>query len=112
MGGCRAKYSHSKYAADYIRRGMACVPLPERTKKPNLKGWQNLRLTEADVDHYFGVAPKNIGVLLGDPSGGKVDVDLDVPEAVKIAPRFLASTVTSGRKGAPCSHWWYVSPGS
>src|SRR3712207_3820538 len=101
MGVRKAKYSASGYAADYIRRGMACVPVPMGEKNPGFEGWNELRLTEEDVPRYFNGEPTNIGVLLGDPSGGIVDVDLDVPEAVKIASRFLSPTATSGREEAP-----------
>src|SRR3712207_7059016 len=53
-----------------------------------------------------------VGILLGDPSGGLVDVDLDAKEAGKVAGRFLPPTLTSGRESSPHSHWWYVSPGA
>jgi putative DNA primase/helicase len=38
-------------------------------------------------------------------------VDLDCPEAVALAGRFLEPTLTSGRESVPDGHWWYVSPG-
>ena len=40
----------------------------------------------------------NIGILLGSLSGGVVDVDLDCPEAIAIAPIVLPQTVTFGRE--------------
>ncbi|MCA9309574.1 MAG: bifunctional DNA primase/polymerase, partial [Phycisphaerales bacterium] len=53
----------------------------------------------------------NIGLLLGTPSGGLVDIDLDCVEAVELAPQFLPPTVTvTGRPSRPRSHWWYVCP--
>ena len=51
-------------AQEYHRRGLSVVPVPFRSKAPNLKGWQNLRLSEADIPHYFNGQPQNIGVLL------------------------------------------------
>ena len=57
--------------------------------------------------HFNGTG--NIGVLLGEPSGWLIDVDLDCDEAVALAPKFLPPTgATSGRPGKPASHWWYV----
>ena len=52
-----------------------------------------------------------MGILLGEPSGGVVDVDLDVPEAAQLAEHFLPPTVTSGRDSSPQSHWFLRAPG-
>ena len=50
----------------------------------------------------------NVGLLLGAPSGGLIDIDLDVPEAVAVADSFLPATGwVSGRAGSPRSHRWY-----
>ena len=76
-----------------------------------LKGWTDLRLSESDLPAHFN-GTGNIGVLLGEPSGWLVDVDLDCEEAVALAPRFLPPTgAMSGRPGKPASHWWYVCEG-
>ncbi|MDQ3436717.1 MAG: bifunctional DNA primase/polymerase [Actinomycetota bacterium] len=95
-------------AAVLIRRGAA--PIPAGEKNPGRRGWEALRITEEEIPAYWNNG-QNVGLLCGEPSGGRVDVDLDADEAVKIAGRFLAPTLTSGRKGRPHSHWWYVSPG-
>lgn len=42
----------------------------------------------------------NVGIKLGDPSGGLVDVDCDCPEAIALAPHYLPATTTFGREGA------------
>jgi hypothetical protein len=55
---------------------------------------------------------QNIGVLNGAPSDWRVCVDLDVPEALGIAGRFLPPTLTSGRESRPHSHWWFISTGA
>lgn len=112
MGGCKSKPVPSRYAADYISRGLACIPVPAGKKKPDLTGWQKLRLTKEDVPRYFGDDETNVGISLGTPSGDAVDVDLDVPEAEAIAEQFLPPTVTSGRGMRPRTHRWYRSPGS
>jgi hypothetical protein len=108
----KAKPDTRKYAADYIRRGMSPVPVVAGKKYPNFEKWQDFRLTEKGVADVFDGTPRNIGILLGTPSEGTVDVDLDVPEATKIAGWFLPPTVMSGRGNAPRSHRWYESPGS
>jgi hypothetical protein len=90
-------------AEKYVRRGLAVVPIPTGQKRPALEGWEKLRLGDEDLRHHFNGKPQNIGLLLGEPSGGLVDVDLDVPEARRVAGRFLEPTLTSGRRGNPHS---------
>lgn len=92
----------------YVRRGWAPIPLSYMKKDVVTKEWQNLRITEATLSRYFNGHPQNIGVLLGEPSGGLLDVDLDAPEAVELAPYLLpATSCVFGRRGKPCSHWLY-----
>lgn len=99
-------------AREYVRRGWSVVPVPFKRKRPVLKGWERLRLTEADLDPYFD-QPANIGLILGEPSGWLVDVDLDSVEARAIAANYLPATpAKSGRSGAPESHWWYYASGA
>lgn len=96
-------------AREYARRRWRPIPLLPGEKRPALDRWQNLRLTEADLPRYFSDG-QNLGLLLGGPSGGLVDVDLDSPLAVKIAPLVLPSTgMIHGRAGKHRSHHWYVA---
>ena len=96
-------------ARTYARRGWAVVPIPAREKGPNLKGWESLRLTPDDLPRYFNGRPQNVGVILGEPSGGLVDLDLDTPEAVAAAPYLAPDTAAVfGRPGRPRSHRLYV----
>ncbi len=96
----------------YLARGYAPIPVPAGTKVPVLKGWTDLRLSDAELPQHFN-GTGNIGVLLGEPSGWLVDVDLDCEEAVALAPAFLPPTgATSGRPGKPSSHWWYICEGA
>jgi hypothetical protein len=98
-------------AATLIRRGVAVIPVPDGEKNPGRPGWEALRITEEEIaDNWTN--GQNVGVLCGEPSGWRVDVDLDSDEAVKIAFRFLPATLTSGRVGRPHSHCWYVAPGA
>jgi putative DNA primase/helicase len=102
--------SSAQAAARYIERGWAPVPLPARQKGPQISGWQHLRLSVSDVPRYFNNG-QNVGIINGEASGGLVTVDLDRPEAVALAGRFLEPTLTSGRESVPDSHWWYVALG-
>ncbi len=99
-------------AQDYAKRSWAPIPVPRGSKAPGVPGWQNLRLTLKDLPRYFNNG-KNIGVLLGEPSGGLCDVDLDTPEALRIADYFLPRTqAVFGRESKPRSHWLYYCPGA
>lgn len=90
---------------DYLRRGWSPIPVPIRSKKPVIDAWQRLRITEDEVHQYFNGKPSNLGVLLGDPSGWLIDVDLDQPLAVAFADKFLPPTpAVFGRPGKPRSH--------
>jgi hypothetical protein len=97
-------------ALHYHDRGWAVVPVTYREKRPAERGWQNRRLTEDDIRHEFA-ALRNVGVLLGEPSHGLVDIDLDVPEAATVARRLLPATSSFGRPSKPCSHLLYLARG-
>jgi putative DNA primase/helicase len=103
--------SSAKAAAQYIKRGLTVVPVPPRGKNPGRPGWEKLRISEEEVPLYFNNG-QNIGIHTGEPSGWRVDADLDAPDVRRIAGRFLPPTLTSGRRSAPHSHWWYVAPGT
>lgn len=88
-------------------RGFALVPVPLGLKRPVIRGWQDLRLDGAELRSTFRER-SNVGVLLGEPSGGLIDVDLDGLEALALAPHFLPPTgLRSGRASAPVSHAFY-----
>src|SRR5262245_22129481 len=97
-------------AADYVQRGWRPIPVPLKQKGPTLAGWQRLELDATRLDEHFNGRALNIGVLLGAPSGGLVDVDLDAPEAVALAARFLPATHSHfGRASKRRSHWLYIT---
>src|SRR5829696_8773530 len=98
-------------AAALIRRGVAVIPVPAGEKNPGRAGWESLRITEEEIPDYW-TNGQNVGLLCGEPSGWRVDVDLDAEESAKIAGRFLPPTLTSGHGQRPHSHWWYVAPGA
>jgi hypothetical protein len=96
-------------AALYLGFGAAPVPVHFRSKKPALAGWQRLRPSAADLDHLFPSGKGlNVGLLLGAPSAGLIDVDLDAAAAVAAGAELLPATGwVSGRASKPRSHWWY-----
>ncbi len=101
-----------KQVAEYIRRGWATIPVPYRSKAPILDEWQNLRLTPEAIGNYFNGKPQNIGVLLGEPSGWLIDIDLDHVQAVVEAENFLPATgAIFGRASKRRSHWLYRATG-
>lgn len=92
----------------YLQRGWFVVPVPFRSKNPGLKGWQQLRLTAETAPQYFSGQAQNVGLLLGEPSGWLIDIDLDHQRAVELAPEYLPPTpAIFGRVGKPRSHWLY-----
>jgi RecA-family ATPase len=97
-------------AREYAQRGWATVPIPTRSKACLLNNWPQLRITPETAAEHFNSEPKNVGVLLGAPSGGLLDVDLDSPEACALAPHLLPETgAVFGRESNPNSHCLYIA---
>ena len=95
-------------ALDAIDRGIAPVPVPIGRKGPVIKNWQHLTITRENAGQYFNGTALNVGAIMGPRSGGLTDVDLDCPEAVKLAPYFLPATNSVyGRAGKRRSHYLY-----
>ncbi len=98
-------------ALAYHARGFVPLPLRPREKRPIGEGWEKYRPDEAAIRRDFanGVG---VGLLLGAPSRGLADVDLDAPEARALADGFLPETeAVSGRVSSRRSHRWYLAPG-
>ena len=102
----------ARVARAWIRKGRAVIPVPYGKKKPILENWSSLRVNDDSVDEFFNGKQQNIGLLLGEPSGDLVDVDLDCPEACQAAGHFLPATAVYGRAGNRRSHRLYISPES
>lgn len=99
-------------AQTYVARGWAPIPVKYLSKQP-VGQWSDFRVTSETVHQHFAPSTQNVGVRLGEPSGGVVDVDLDAEETVFLAHRFLPSSdCTFGRKSKPKSHWLFVCPGA
>lgn len=94
----------------YLARGWAPVPIPKGQKAPRIPDWQQLRLSAEQLDDYFH-ADANVGILLGEPSGGLVDVDIDHEAALRLAHRLPATDRVHGRTKKPNSHHWYQATG-
>src|SRR5699024_7654466 len=96
------------------RRGYVPVPLIEGKKRPGVSGWTSLSFSsEDDVKARFTTwadqGMTNVGVLLGESSGGLVDVDIDHPKASRVRDIFLPPTAArSGRGSRRSSHYWYI----
>jgi predicted P-loop ATPase len=99
-------------AERYIARGWVPVAIPLREKAPRGRdavGWQKATLQTALARWPKGET--NIGILLGDVSGGLVDIDLDCAEAIDLADDFLPASLCFGRASRPRSHRLYTCPG-
>jgi bifunctional DNA primase/polymerase-like protein len=93
----------------YLRKGWQPIPIPPWKKAPRQKNWTALRFSEGEIRQHFR-EEDNVGLLLGEPSGGLVDVDLDAPEAIELAAKILPPTSRRhGRAGKRESHRWYVA---
>ncbi len=108
----QSKKTSLALALNYIGRGWAPIPIAHCSKAPSLTDWPALRVTADQATEYFSGGPQNVGVVLGEPSAGLTDIDLDTPEAVALAPHFLPETCTFGRKSKLRSHWLFNCPGA
>ena len=93
-----------------LQRGIDPVPVRYREKAPTTRDWSSTRVTEGTVDGVFPDGPGNVGMIL---RGGLVDIDLDSPLAVALAPHFLPPTPCRyGRESKRNSHFLYRALGS
>lgn len=104
-------------AIEAYRRGFTPIPLRPGEKRPARGGWEQIRYSgENEVWEVFSEArdrfngQPNVGLSLGEASGGLVDVDLDSPKASRLAARILPGTqMITGRPARPFTHYWYVA---
>jgi hypothetical protein len=115
------KHPPLQVALRYAELGWSPVPIKHREKAPRGDEWEKLRIKPVDfkneerLEHLAWQFNKyaNIGVILGEASGGLVDVDLDCREAVALADEFLPATAAVfGRVGKPRSHRLYRVTGA
>jgi P4 family phage/plasmid primase-like protien len=93
----------------YLGKGWSPIPLVAKEKRPSVPNWQDLRIEWDSVPKYWPNG-EGIGILLGEPSGGLVDSDLDCEEAVAVAERFYPDTARFGRPSRPKSHYLLYAP--
>lgn len=106
--------NQTETAFNYVSHGWHVTPVQYRTKKPILKGWNEIKPDWKDdpnykLDlHYELRNLSNIGVVLGKASNNLIDIDLDAPESLELAGIFLPNTsAIFGRISNPKSHYLY-----
>jgi len=99
-------------ARNYRDRGWWPLPIEHGQKGCLRHGWNDLRIEREAIEATFPDG-MNIGILLGDASGGLIDIDLDNKTALELADQFLPPTdAVFGRRGNPRSHRLYCVTGS
>lgn len=98
------------YAA-YEANGWKPVLIYKGKKRPIGNDW--LEKPAHPVEDFNGHA--NIGIALGDKSGGLADIDIDHPELLEAAHHFLPPTGAKfgryyGREKQSLAHWLYRAP--
>lgn len=117
------KLTNADAALEAVKRGFQPIPIEAGQKRPTVDAWQKIRWENSEdglakvgeaFEKWSDQGQDNLGVLLGEPSSGLIDIDLDDPLAARLAPRFLPHTAAvSGREGNPRSHRWYrAEPGT
>jgi hypothetical protein len=107
-------------ARDYAARGWAVNQGKDyddksaTAKAPRQKAWTKQHIgtgDQAEAECYFD-AKSNIGVNLGEPSKGLVDLDLDKPECVPFADILFKDAPAFGRDSKPRTHRLVISDGA
>ena len=68
--------NQQKSAQEYIKRGWPVTPIEFGGTKAVFDDWKTCCLDMNDIDRLFSDQPRNIGVLLGEASGGLVVVSI------------------------------------
>lgn len=97
-------------ATHYLKDGFQPIPVKYKDKAPLNKDWQNSKSVAEDLPGLFS-GQCNVGLLLGDPSGGLVDIDIDDPFAQMFAYLLLPTEMKHGRSSRPNSHHFYIVEG-
>lgn len=87
----------------YIELGWEPIPLRPHAKLPKGEWKEAKRWEPAEIVSAFA-EPTNIGIALGERSGGLVDIDFDWSEAARVADEMLPALPSFGRPGASRSH--------
>jgi phage gp37-like protein len=96
-------------AAAYIARGWSIVAAAGKMPLGGKRWQEHALITKAD-EVAGRLKGHNVGVMLGPKSNGLVDLDLDCPEAIIVAPLLLPPTkAIFGRASKRASHRLYYS---
>jgi hypothetical protein len=107
-------HANTRAALDAFARGFQAVAIRDGGKKPQGSAWTHTRWTSEEeiqqaFDGWAEAGASGVGLLLGEPSGGLVDVDLDHTKALRLRDHLLPpSSMSTGRQGRARSHRWYV----
>ena len=99
-----------KGASYFDKKGWNLTPVLVDKKIAYLKKWNKRNLEFRDLAAELKCTDKGIGVVTGKQPSGQfiVDIDLDSPCAVDLAPYFLPPTgFIYGRGGKRTSHYFY-----
>lgn len=101
-----------------IAEGRTPIRLDARAKSPPThRGGKKLthdenKLSRENVHERLAPEDFNLGVMLGQESGGLIDFDLDWPEARIVGAEVFADLASFGRAGAKGSHRLAICPGA
>lgn len=111
------EHNSTTTALEAVAEGYSPLPIQGGSKRPYGGGWQHQRWseqTEAEVREHFDAAREagagDIGLLLGAPSGGLVDIDFDHPLSLRLRDILIPPTaMETGRAGRARSHKWFIA---
>jgi hypothetical protein len=84
------------------------VPVPLKYSSKHVLHKETFQSNYNPSDSLWHEQQLNIGVLTGPKRNGPLDIDLDCPEAIALAPYFLPDTgAMFGRASKPASHYLY-----
>lgn len=87
----------------YWNLGWEPLPLPAGQKKPHRTWKTPVTWTDEEIGYKFSPVG-NVGLALGERSGGLIDIDFDWPQAAQIGRELLSDLPSFGREGSLFSH--------
>lgn len=111
------EHNSTSMAVQAVAEGYTPLPIQGGSKRPYGGGWQHQRWTgksEAEIAEHFDAAREagagDIGLLLGAPSGGLVDIDFDHALSLRFRDILIPPTaMETGRAGRARSHKWFIA---
>src|SRR4051812_10627527 len=88
---------------------MKLIRVSRAKKKAIDDAWQSNEVAFEDMVSWVSRGG-NVGIQVGEASDWRSGVDLDCPEAIKLAPLFLPETLMSCKGGQAPSLYVYRSP--